>query len=276
MKSIHVITRYLGVKANEGAQFTTLPSDEATYRRLMMGTARVLSKSQKEKEPYMGWINGIQYVVMPGVFPPTYFQDTAFFAKEVPKRVQYVELGGFLEMGCGTGVVTCEVIKRSMRVPNKKHPIGSSFTVHAADINPIAVRNTRINRLLHDPEGNCSDVYESDLFDTLPGNGYNTIFWNIPFGDWGEQGKLDLLHQAVWDPGYKNLRRFGEQCTSYLGDNGNLLIGFSTTLGKFDVLQEILKQNRFQPPKIVAQSGYEREGNPNLPVKFELLETRLM
>lgn len=239
--------------------------DPEEYRALMEGTREMVEECWKEERLYIHEVCGRDFVVLPGVFSPRYFRDTKFFAREVPKRTG----DDFLEIGTGTGIVACCALLH-----------GYAKRVVATDINPKAIANAKINALLH---GIAKDVevLEGSVYEPLGGRQFaffHTIFWNVPFGDWDIE-RPDDLTRSVFDPGQKNLREFilgapehlfTETCT---GRRGNLLIGYSTTLGKYEVLEQLLDEANFNPPKLVAESGYVRDGNPRRPVKFELFET---
>jgi SAM-dependent methyltransferase len=243
---------------------------EKAYIDLMQGTLDMAEACAKEERPYMHEVCGKDFVVMPSVFSPKYFRDTEFFAREVPKRAG----SNFLEIGTGTGIVACCA---------KLHGYAGGYAgrITAIDINPQAVANAKINALLHRIDEDF-EVLQGSVYEPL---GYrqfaffDTIFWNIPFGDW-EVEVPDDLTRSVFDPGQKNLREFilGAQrhlFTEKVGRmTGNLLIGYSTTLGKHDVLAELLDEAGFAPPEIVAETGYVRDGNPRRPVDFKLFEAR--
>ena len=275
------------------------------------GTLKMLEESRNETKPCFHNILGHDFIVLPGVFSPRYFKDTEFFAGEVPK---YVRGKSFLEIGSGTGIISCMVLAGS-RIESYKRPI--SENVVAVDINEKAVKNTFLNSLLilgiekynvktrKDNDdvpwwvnvdlGGCGDnfsglikfegtfgartgisVRQGDVYSPIPSyeEKFDTIFWNIPFGNY-DDGTVsgDVLKQAVFDPEHRNLERYIAGAGEHLTENGSLLIGYSTTLGDYEVLEKLLKEHNMEPAKLLAESGYVREGNPSKPVKFELFES---
>lgn len=247
---------------------------EEAYRDLMEGTLEMAENCGKEERPYMHQVLGKDFVVLPDVFSPKYFRDTEFFAREVPKRAGRE----FLEIGAATGIVTCCSVLD-----------GNVERAVATDINPAGVANSKMNALLHGIDEKV-EVVEGSVY--LPIKlvykpWFDTIFWNVPFGDL-EVENPDELTRSVFDPGQRNLREYILDARMHLRaqrnllgvqrpmhTQGNLLIGYSTTLGKYEVLEQLLEEAGFTPPELVAESGYVRDGNPRRPVKYELFEARV-
>lgn len=107
-------------------------------------------------------VDGLNLVVLPGVFHPGFFHSTALLAEHIAT----FDLKGrrFLELGAGTGRVALTAAR-------------AGAVVTASDINPKAVENLRINA----ERNNLSlDVVLSDLFDRLPGH-FDIIAINPPY-----------------------------------------------------------------------------------------------
>lgn len=106
--------------------------------------------------------NGLDLVVLPGVFHPGFFHSTALLAEHIAT----LDLKGkrFLELGAGTGRVALIAAR-------------GGALVTASDINPKAVENVRINAA----RNNLSlDVVLSDLFDQLPDH-FDVVAINPPY-----------------------------------------------------------------------------------------------
>ena len=220
-----------------------------SYKEYIKGTAKVIRESEKESEKYEVEILGRKFVVYPNVFSPKYFFDTEFFAKELP--VQKEE--DFLEIGPGTGTVSVFAL-----INGAKH-------VTAIDINPAAVENTKENAKLNDVEDKIT-VLQGDIYSPLSEDDkFDTIFWNTPFGYVEED--VSILEKAVFDPEYKSTKKFIFEAKNHLKKNGRLLIGFSTTLGKFEILEEFLNQAGFKVRCLAKTESVETH-----PVLFELFE----
>lgn len=225
--------------------------EKLTYEDYLEGTAKVLRENEAEKERYEVEVLGRKFVVHPNVFSPKYFFDTEFFAQELPVK-QGEE---FLEIGPGSGVT---VVFAALR--GAKH-------VTAIDINPDAVANTKENAKINGVEDRVT-VLQGDLYAPLKeGSTFDTIYWNTPFGYVDESQEVKVLEKAVYDPGYKSTQKFVSQASKYLKKDGRLLIGFSTTLGKFDILQKFLEEAGFTV-KLVAKTGSVETH----PVYFEIFE----
>jgi release factor glutamine methyltransferase len=255
---------------------------------LMKETERVALESMKEKEPYMVRVCNRPYVVMPEVFSPKYFQDTEFFAQVVPKHVQGPN---FLEMGSGTGIVIAEVARNCRKVAPSCRKL--EYLV-AIDKNPEAAVNTQINMSLYkmpigpminwevkygDMFGPVSNLSGKDIITNGP-NGeqickhygmFDEIFWNLPFGDYQANEELRNLGLSVFDPDYKTLKKFLRESPDYLSEGGQLLLGYSSTIGNMDVLNEELTRNGFTEAALLEEE-VSTEGV--LPVKFELFGAR--
>lgn len=71
------------------------------------------------------------------------------------------------------------------------------------------------------------------------------IFWAIPFGYLPKNKKINILEKAVFNPGYKSMRKFVKESKNHLNENGRILIGFSRDIGDFRLLEKICKVNGF-------------------------------
>ncbi len=212
--------------------------------------ASILKRSQLRPN-HQAAVAGMNLLVLPNVFSPKYFKDTEFFARHLP----VVEGETMLEIGPGTGAISICAAKRGAR------------HVLAIDINPDAVRNVRENISLQGVAG-VVEVREGDLYKPLaPGETFDKIFWNTPFGLVSEAQKLSALERAVFDPGYDATRRFIIEGPKYLNQGGVMLIGFSTTLGKLELLKTFVEEGNMDLQLLVEEESQEVH-----PVKFELFE----
>lgn len=214
------------------------------------GTKHVLDESQKESGPYKTIVLGHEFVVFPNVFSPKYFKDSELFAKELP--IRHGEKA--LEIGPGTGVVSVTAALK-----------GASKVV-AVDINPSAVENSRENVKKFKLE-NTIDIRHGDVYDPLqPNEKFNVLFWNVPF-ELTDRGEISDLEKSVLDPGYKSISRFIKEASQHLEPNGRLYIGFSSTLGNYNLLREIADQAGYNLLTIYSAKSTEVH-----PVTFEIIE----
>jgi|SRR3989344_323883 len=223
---------------------------ELSHQDYLDGTAEVLRKSESEKEKYFIDVLGKRFIVYPNVFSPKYFKDTEFFARELQIRKGET----FLEVGCGTGIISIFAALKG------------AIHVTAIDLNSNAVENTRKNALLNGVHNKIT-VFQSDVYNSIPeGSKFDTIFWNTPFG-FVEDDKLTILERSVFDPSYKATQRFISEAKNYLNPNGRLLIGFSSTLGKLEMLLKFLEDACFDFRLVCQTQSVEIHH-----VTFELLE----
>ena len=221
-------------------------------KKYLEGTLEILRRSEKEKKKYFIKINNKRFVVYPNVFSPKYFKDTKFFAKEIK-----INKGDeFLEVGCGTGIISIfAALKGAKRVI-------------AIDINPSAVKNTKENIKLHKLSNKIKALY-GNVYNPLKNERFDVIFWNTPFAYTGNR-KTTILERAVIDPNYQSTKKFIRGAKKHLKKDGKLIIGFSSTLGHLNYLKKILKDAGYFSKKLKSVNSKEVH-----PVKFEIIEARL-
>lgn len=223
------------------------------YKDYIEGTRKILQESKKEKKPY--WVNilGKKFIVFPNVFSPKYFKDTELFARNLPiKKGEEV-----LEIGSGTGIVS---IFAALKGAKK---------VLATDINPKAVINTKENIKLHNLK-NKIEVRRGSLYKPMKKREkFDVIFWNTPFG-FIQKNKISNLEKSVYDPKYKSTQKFMKQTHRYLKKDGKLFIGFSSTLGRLDLLKKFTQEAGFTLKLI-----FKSKSSEVYPVYFEIFEAKL-
>ena len=223
-----------------------------SYEEYLEGTLKILKEGEKEKKKYYIDFLGKKFIVYPNVFSPKYFKDSEFFVKEMP-----IKKGEeFLEIGSGTGIISIFAVLK-----------GASKVV-SIDINKDAVANTRENARIHKVDSKVT-VLRGDVYGPLPKDSkFDTIFWNTPFG-YIENENISILERSVKDPYYKSTKAFISGAKKFLKPNGHLLIGFSTTLGKFEIIEKYLLDAGFEV-KLLK----EIKSKEFYPVKFEIFEAK--
>jgi len=117
-------------------------------------------------------------------------------------------------MGCGIGCTSVLAARKGAR------------QVMSVDCSPYAVQNTRINIARHGVEAVVS-VLESDLFASLSGQRFETIYWNLPWIYTPESAlHASPLEKTLVDPGYRQLKRFLQEIPYHLTPKGRVLVGF--------------------------------------------------
>jgi release factor glutamine methyltransferase len=184
-------------------------------------------------------LDGRHFVVHPGVFPPTHFQSTGIFTRNIP----YPRGGAFLEIGCGAGVTAVSAALAGCR------------RVVASDISEAAVRNTRENAALHGVDGVVS-ARHGDLFDVLgKGERFDVIYWNSNFVFVPEDYVFDKnILRAFCDAGYAAHKRFLREARDHLVPGGRLLIGFSSQ-GDGIALDALLAEHGYRQTLLASEHG---------------------
>lgn len=183
----------------------------------------LLNQSQQETFPYEIALLEQLFLVFANVFSPKHLPAADLFASMLPLR----EGIDFLEIGTGIGAVAILAALAGAR------------RVLATDINVDAVANARANVEKHGLAGRM-EVRHGDVFDPVrPDERFDLIFWNVPFAFVEPERQLTPLQRSTLDPGYTSLRRYISEGRRHLAPGGLLTMGFSRTLGRFDLLEEI-------------------------------------
>ncbi len=169
--------------------------------------------------PYEVTVGKFDILVLPSVFSPKYFTDSLWFAERLPAIVRDAS---FLEIGCGTGIVSL-------------YCAAAGAEVTATDINRQAVINTIRNAK---KVGFPIAVREGDLFKALfPREKFDFMFWNHPFNSWADH-EPDVLLRAGIDPDYRDLRRYMLHGRRHLTGRGAQLLG-SSDMAEVEKLRRI-------------------------------------
>jgi len=185
---------------------------------------------RKTGKPYKVECCGMKIVVNPGVYQTS--GDSELIAKSV--KINKNEI--FLEIGCGTGVVSIATAKRS------KSGIG-------VDINEKAVENSKQNA---DMQGIKNvEFLKSDVFENVSGK-YNVIICNPPFTKYDARDNIDRM---FWDPEDEMKRKFFREAGKFLKPNGKIYFGWANFA---DVDVNL-------PFKLAEENGYELVNKFNKP-----------
>jgi release factor glutamine methyltransferase len=150
------------------------------------------------------------------VYPPK--EDTFLLLD----AVDVSEGARVLEMGCGTGLISC-------------HIAACGGVLTSADVNPRAVECTRTNLRRNDLPG---EVVESDLFSNVADR-FDLIVFNPPYLSVEEDGLLE----KAWAGGKKGvdvLIPFLAGAVEHLDQDGRILLLLSSEMGQ-DALDDALK-----------------------------------
>lgn len=153
-------------------------------------------------------IGGLDVVVLPQVMNPRIFRTGAYFAqvlRDYPLRPDQT----VLDMGCGSGVMALTAAQRARRVL-------------AVDINPMAVRCTRINAQLNHLDHRI-EARQSDLFSALAAQQFDLLLFNPPFFRGEPQPGFDQAWRSV-----DTVERFAAQLQAHLKPSGAALLILSS------------------------------------------------
>jgi len=106
---------------------------------------------------------GLKGIILPGVFYPIFTISTKLLMDFIEDLE--LERKSFLELGCGTGMISTLAAQRGAQVL-------------ASDINPIAIENVRLNATKNKVKLN---VILSDLFEGIPNQVFDYIIINPPY-----------------------------------------------------------------------------------------------
>jgi len=216
--------------------------DEQNYLRQLdddqvhVTTRPYLNKVNNHTSPYEVDVFGESITVLPGVMSPQYDWAGLYMIDCLPKDFSGHDV---LELGPGSGLVSVFV---GLRGAN---------SITCADINPVAVENTRINLAKYDFN---SQVFLSDVFSNVPKLQYDSIIFNLPYHD---GVPADDLEKGVIDAGYNAMINFFANVRPLLKDDGKLFVGFSKS-GNVPLFMQELEKNNLQIDRLEERNTYDK------------------
>lgn len=144
----------------------------------------------------------IDIIIEPGVYKTS--GDSELMASSV--KIGRTE--NFLEIGCGSGIVSIAVSKRA----------GHGLAV---DINDKAVANSKRNVEKHGIKN--LEFLVSDVFDKVTGK-FDVVICNPPYNNHEAKDNIDRM---FWDPQDEMKRKFFEQVRNYLLPKGRIYFGWA-------------------------------------------------
>ena len=152
-------------------------------------------------------VAGIPLVVLPDVFNPKLLRSGEFLVQQLARPELLTPDARVLDLGSGSGAVGVAAARRGCRVT-------------AVDINPSAVRCTRINALLNQVE---IDVRQGDLFAPTTGERFDVVVFNPPYYRGVPRDGLDHAWRSV-----DISERFAAELRDHLEPGGNALVVLSS------------------------------------------------
>ena len=100
---------------------------------------------------------------------------------------------------------------------------------------------------------------------------FDIIFWNVPF-IYTEKEEFTDLEKSVFNPKYSLIRRFVNEGKDKLNMNGKIVIGFSKTIGRLDILKKIVEEENLTIKEVTKKIiDY---GSPIGVISLEIYEIR--
>lgn len=166
--------------------------------------------------------DGLKILVQRGVY------STAEDTQLMMETVKMLPIENFLEVGCGTGVISIFLAKQG------NAGIG-------VDINDLAVENSRLNAQKY----NVANVkfLKSNGFENVKGK-FDIIICNPPYT---KHDVLDDIDRMFWDPKDEMKTVFFSQVSNFLNKDGRVYFGWAN-FGDID---------RDLPLKLAAKNSFE-------------------
>ncbi len=147
---------------------------------------------------------GTSIVVLPDVFNPKLLRSGQFLIEQLGRLSAGSRV---LDLGSGSGAAGVLAAKQGARVT-------------AVDINPAAVRCTRINALLNDV---AVDVRHGDLFQPVRGERFDVVLFNPPYYRGVPRDGLDHAWRSP-----DVIERFSFELADHLTPQGHALLVLSS------------------------------------------------
>lgn len=167
-----------------------------------------LFQQQRHRGFVLERVEGMPLLVAPGVLNPRLMRTGEFFAQQLRPDLLPHD-AEVLDMGSGSGVCALFAARYAR-------------CVVAVDINPAAVRCTRINALLHQCEDKI-EVLQGDLFAPLTGRRFDLVLFNPPFLYGAPQNDGDRAWRST-----DVAQRFAGQLRNHLTPSGYALVLLSS------------------------------------------------
>ena len=171
-------------------------------------------------------IKGKMFFITPDVFNPYFFVvSSGFFADHmaIPKN------SSVLDLGTGSGILAIFAADRARRII-------------ATDINPYAIRNTRINSKLNGVS-NKIIVRKGSLFRPIKEK-FDIILFNPPY--FPLKPKTYLEAALFCGPNYLLLRKFLANAKKYLNPQGIIELSLSSYIN-LNLVHKFFKKYGFRP-----------------------------
>jgi release factor glutamine methyltransferase len=168
--------------------------------------------------------NNITITIRPNVFHPGLFYSTKFLLSYLQGK--QLEGKRFLELGCGTGLISIVAAKQKA-------------IVTASDISDIAIENCKSNV----QRNNASvSIIESDLFTTIPSQTFDWIVINPPY--YARDPKSEADYAWYCGSNFEYFENLFEQLPSFSNDETTIIMVLTKGCD-LDSIFAIAKKNNY-------------------------------
>jgi release factor glutamine methyltransferase len=177
-----------------------------THRRAWRFLLRIklnLLDRRKYDRVVVEHVGGMLLVVLPDVFNPKLLRSGDFLVS----HLHLASGSRVLDLGCGSGAAGIAAAKAGCQVV-------------AVDINPSAIRCTRINALLNNTD---LDIRQGDLFAPVRDERFDVILFNPPYYRGVPRNELDRAWRSADMP-----ERFAAGLNAHLHPEGHALVVLSS------------------------------------------------
>jgi release factor glutamine methyltransferase len=198
-----------------------------THRRAWRFLLRLklqLFDRRKYERVVLEEVGGIPLVVLPDVFNPKLLRSGEFLVSQLARGELLPRASRVLDLGCGSGA--CGISAAL------KH----ECSVVSSDINPSAIRCTRINALLNNVN---LDIRQGNLFAPVQDECFDVVLFNPPYYRGVPRDALDHAWRSPDMP-----ERFASGLASHLRPAGHALVVLSSD-GESASFLEAFEQHGF-------------------------------
>jgi release factor glutamine methyltransferase len=182
------------------------PLIRRTWRALLRVKLAFVDR-RKYQSIVLEQVDGLPILVLPDVFNPKLLRSGEFLVQQLSRRELLPAGSRVLDLGSGAGASGIAAARRGC-------------AVIAVDINPAAVRCTRINAILNDVD---VDAREGDLFAPVQGERFDVVLFNPPYYRGVPRNALDHAWRSP-----DLVERFSGNLGEHLTDQGRALLVLSS------------------------------------------------
>jgi len=185
----------------------------------------ILKKSKIRKTKILG----IEYLILPNVYPSEKFRTTDFLLSSLPDCSNKT----VCDMGCGMGIV-------GIHAMINKNAQRAVFV----DINENAILNVRKNLALNSISEKKFSIYLSNAFSSVNAEIFDLIIFNVPFHN-DDVEISNPLQKAFFDPNFKGVSLFLSQAKKFMNEKSQIIIAFSDK-GDVEALENLFDKFEFK------------------------------